>query len=133
MEPLRAEVREVIADHKDAALTPQAMSRLVLMDSFLKESQRHVAQNIRLLPFSASVAKKFGSDSDSLVSVYRKVMAPLTLKDGTVLPANSYVCVPSIDHEVDPTTLSRDWDGFRWARLREKPGHANKHTAVASG
>lgn len=47
-EPLRAEIQKVIAGQNDAALTPQAMSKLVLMDSFLKESQRHVAQNIRL-------------------------------------------------------------------------------------
>ena len=48
MEPLRAEVQQVVAEHDGAALTPRAMSKLVLMDSFLKESQRHVAQNIRL-------------------------------------------------------------------------------------
>lgn len=77
--------------------------------------------------------EKFGPNMGSLVSVYRKAMTPLTLKDGTVLPAGSYVCVSSIDHEADPTTLSREWDGFRWAKLREKPGNANKYTAVESG
>lgn len=67
------------------------------------------------------------------VSVYRKATSPLKLKDGDVLPTGSYVCVPSIDPEADPTTLSRDFDGFRWARLREIPGNENKYLSVTTG
>ena len=48
IEPLRAEIHQVIAEQNDAVLTSQTMFKLVLMDSFLKEFQRHVAQNIRL-------------------------------------------------------------------------------------
>lgn len=60
-------------------------------------------------------------------------MAPLTLKDGTILPAGSYVCVPSIDPEADPKTLRRDFDGFRWARLRKETGRDGRYLSVATG
>ena len=59
-------------------------------------------------------------------------MSPLTLKDGTILPKGSYVCVPSIDPEADPITLSRPFDGFRWARLRQNAGNENKYLGVTT-
>lgn len=60
-------------------------------------------------------------------------MSPLTLKDGTILPTGSYVCVPSMDPEADPRTLKRDFDGFRWAKLRQETGNDTKYLSVATG
>ncbi|KAL9609778.1 MAG: hypothetical protein Q9167_005474 [Letrouitia subvulpina] len=112
--PLCEEVEKVIAEEGTEDLDPRAMGKLKLMDSFLKESQRHVAQNIP-------------------VSVYRKVLSPLTLKDGTILPTGSYVCVPSIDPAVDPKSLTRKFDGFRWARMRKGTSNDTKYLSVATG
>ncbi|KAL9005166.1 MAG: hypothetical protein Q9188_002040 [Gyalolechia gomerana] len=113
VEPLREELQNIMSEEGERDLGPRALAKLPLMDSFLKESQRHVAQNI--------------------LSVYRKVMSPLTIKDGTVIPAGSYVCVPSMDPEVDPKTLTRDFDGFRWARLRKETGNDTRYLSVATG
>lgn len=44
--PLREELERVMAEEGEKNLSPRAMAKLPLMDSFLKESQRHVAQNI---------------------------------------------------------------------------------------
>ncbi|KAL8951312.1 MAG: hypothetical protein Q9222_002711 [Ikaeria aurantiellina] len=112
-EPLLAELDEVISEHGTALLPPRAVAKLVKLDSFLKESQRHVAQN--------------------LLSIYRKVMSPLRLKDGDILPSGSYVAVQSIDPDAHPGSMTRDFDGFRWSRLRADPGNEQKFTAAASG
>lgn len=60
-------------------------------------------------------------------------MSPLTLKDGTVLPAGSYVCVPSMDPESDKSDLTREFDGFRWERMRNVPGNESKFLSVTTG
>lgn len=57
----------------------------------------------------------------------------MNLKDGTILPKGSYVCVPSMDPEVDPNTLCREFDGFRWERLRQIAGNENKYLSVTTG
>ncbi|CAG8952503.1 hypothetical protein HYFRA_00009606 [Hymenoscyphus fraxineus] len=110
---LLSELSHVTHSTGSTELTPSSISKLVKLDSFLKESQRHVSQN--------------------LLSIYRKVITPLTLKDGTVLPANSYVAVPSIDPEARPHAVTRDFDGFRWEKMRSQPGNEQKFTTVASG
>lgn len=49
--PLRQELERVIAENGGSReLTPRSLSKLVNMDSFLKESQRHVSQNLREWP-----------------------------------------------------------------------------------
>jgi hypothetical protein len=49
--PLREELQDIMAEEGDRHLGPKALAKLIKMDSFLKESQRHVAQNIRLLSY----------------------------------------------------------------------------------
>lgn len=114
--PLLSEMSQVIeaeSEHGDGAtLPPRAIAKLLKLDSFLKESQRHVAQN--------------------LLSIYRKVLSPLRLHDGSVLPAGSYVAVQSVDPDARPGSITRDFDAFRWARLRAEPGNARRFTTVVS-
>lgn len=131
--PLCEELEKVIAEGGEDDLDPRAMGKLELMDSFLKESQRHVAQNIRKHFCWSQVLTRQIFESLGAVSVYRKVMSPLTLKDGTILPTGSYVCVPSIDPAVDPKSLTREFDGFRWARMRKDTNNDTKYLSVATG
>ncbi|RMZ76242.1 hypothetical protein DV738_g5045, partial [Chaetothyriales sp. CBS 135597] len=72
---LRAELQQVADDPEGWSVA--SLAKVDKMDSFIKESARHVSQNV--------------------LSVYRKTLQPLHLSDGTILPASSYVCVPSID------------------------------------
>jgi cytochrome P450 len=94
-------------------MTPSSISKLVKLDSFLKESQRQVSQN--------------------LLSIYRKTITPLKLQDGTTLPANSYVAVPSINLETMPGSDNPNFDGFRWEKMRLQAENEQKFTTVASG
>ncbi len=46
--PLREELEHVISEDGGAReLSPRSLAKLVKMDSFLKESQRHISQNLR--------------------------------------------------------------------------------------
>ena len=46
--PLRKELEQVISGQGgERELNPQSLGKLVKMDSFLKESQRHISQNLR--------------------------------------------------------------------------------------
>jgi hypothetical protein len=49
--PLRKELQDIMAEEGDRHPGPKVLAKLVKMDSFLKESQRHVAQNIRTLSY----------------------------------------------------------------------------------
>jgi len=110
-EPLLAELRQVCEEHGSSSLSPKALSKLVKLDSFLKESQRHISQN--------------------LLSVYRKVMAPLHLRDGSILPTGSYVAVPSLNSPIEQSTCN--FEGFRWAKLASISENPQKLSSVASG
>ncbi|ROT39567.1 cytochrome P450 [Sodiomyces alkalinus F11] len=110
---LRAELERVRSTNGREELTVPSLAKLEKMDSFIKESARHVAQNV--------------------LSVYRKALRPLRLSDGTVLPAQSYVCVPSIDPDADQETATRPFDGFRWYRQRiEQPDQGARFLSVSS-
>lgn len=110
---LRAEMEQVRCTDDGEKLTVLSLAKLEKMDSFIKESARHVAQNV--------------------LSVYRKVLRPLRLSDGSVLPPQSYICVPSIDPDADLETTTRSFDGFRWYRQRtEKPDQSARFLSVSS-
>jgi hypothetical protein len=62
VEPLREELSAVMAQEGAEQLTTaQSINQLVRMDSFLKESQRHISQNIRM--FHSCFRKKAIIDS----------------------------------------------------------------------
>ena len=46
--PIREELEQIISEQGgEMQLSPRSLGKLQKMDSFLKESQRHIAQNIR--------------------------------------------------------------------------------------
>lgn len=111
---MQKEIGEVLNRAGEAQPSTSSLAKMVLVDSFIKESQRHVPQNV--------------------LSVYRKTMQRLTLSDGTIIPQTSYVCVPSMDPDARSATGDRPFDGFRWARLRhDRPADESKYLSVAAG
>lgn len=110
---LRTELQQVRSADPQGDLSVPSLARLEKMDSFIKESARHVSQNV--------------------LSVYRKTLRPLRLSDGTVVPASSYVCVPSVDPDADRETQTRPFDGFRWYRQRtEQPDQSARFLSVST-
>lgn len=110
-DPLRAELLSVLKE--DGGWHKATLNKLKKLDSFLKESQR-------LNPPSQLAFNRVVKHS------------PLELYDGTVLPVGTHfnmashailLDAPNLPNSGDPA----QFDGFRYSRLREDPGNANKY------
>jgi hypothetical protein len=118
IEPLRAEHTQYELETAQLAVGEKhkALTKLPLIDSFLKESAR-------LHPFSTSQCPSIRSMEIvlphlriSLVGVRRKAVTPYTFLDGTHVPAGNWVCVPlkSIQRDPDHYRDAEMFDGFRF-------------------
>ncbi|KAF9468819.1 cytochrome P450 [Collybia nuda] len=103
---LREEIKSVIDNE---GLTKSALGKMRNLDSFIKESQR--------------------MSGVGAVSMVRKILKDFTFSDGTTVPAGVTVAVAG-----SPTHLNADYyskpeefDGLRFARLRECDGEGTKH------
>ncbi|RYP89830.1 hypothetical protein DL770_004041 [Monosporascus sp. CRB-9-2] len=107
IEPLRNEILGVMKDG-DGVLHKQHLTQMKMLDSFMKESQRH--------------------SPPSVATYQRKAMVPIKLSNGFNIPVGTIVqCNTNILDETpaewgDPHAF----DGFRFYKLRSKPEDANK-------
>ncbi|KAK1231303.1 hypothetical protein PQX77_005583 [Marasmius sp. AFHP31] len=110
VEPLREEIRTTI--EREGAWSKVAMVQMRLLDSFLKESHRHV-----------------GAQSISMSRIARK---DFTFSNGTVVPAGTSVGLPTLhihrSEEAYPSPYS--FNPTRFSELREKEGEGIKHHMV---
>ncbi|KEY74423.1 hypothetical protein S7711_04463, partial [Stachybotrys chartarum IBT 7711] len=83
--------------------------------------------NVAKLERMDSFIREFGT--------IRKVLSPLKLPDGTVLPVGTVLGVDSHNAIFNNSTLENPGvsDGLRFYNLRAKPGNENKYQAVAPG
>lgn len=51
----------------------------------------------------------------------------VTLHDGTILPAGSHVEFAIVPIQWDNTTDPTKFDGLRYYRMRQEPGHTHRH------
>ncbi|KAL9624335.1 MAG: hypothetical protein Q9160_001582 [Pyrenula sp. 1 TL-2023] len=112
---LRAEIDAVMKNESTPYLTKTSMPKLKLLDSFCKESQRT----------NPLIAASFS----------RKILKDITLHDGTILPAGTHIAVPAREISRDPDIYPDPdvFDGYRYLKLREKPGMENRHQFVSTG
>lgn len=63
-----------------------------------------------------------------------KVMKDFTFSDGTVLPAGTYLSIASFATHHDEAVYSHpyEFDGFRFAHIREEDGEGIKHQMVST-
>ncbi|KAE8377934.1 cytochrome P450 [Aspergillus bertholletiae] len=111
-ELIKALREEVITVVQEEGWKKPTLYKLKLMDSVLKESQR-------LKPIS-------------IVSMRRVATADLKLSDGTYIPKDTFIAVSSErmwDPRIYPDPL--EFDGYRFLKLREVPGHETSAQAVA--
>ncbi|UKZ81607.1 hypothetical protein TrVFT333_009379 [Trichoderma virens FT-333] len=106
---LRKEIIEVLGD---AGWSKQALYKMKLMDSFLKESQR-------LHP-------------PSDVSMNRKVMRRLTLSDGTVLPKGARLMVAARFRDAEIYPEPDAFDATRFLRLLNNTSSNSPHHYVST-
>ncbi|KAF2185203.1 cytochrome P450 [Zopfia rhizophila CBS 207.26] len=108
VKPLREEIEECLAQNQGWTLV--ALNSMKKLDSFLKESQR--------------------INHPGLFSFNRKVIRPIRLSDNTVLPAGSFISMPTYSLARDPEyyTDPLEFKPFRFYEMREKdPENSNRH------
>ncbi|KAI1454030.1 cytochrome P450 [Annulohypoxylon moriforme] len=113
IEPLREEVREVVGKY-GWSLT--AINEMKFLDSFMKESQR--------------------VNHPGLLSFNRKVMQPLHLSDGTLIPAKTFITMATNSIARDPQNYREPdrFDGFRFYKKRQvSEEDAKRHQFVSTG
>lgn len=109
--PLRQEIVRVIGQH---GWSKKSLGDLELMDSFLRESQRHQPMGI--------------------ATMIRLVEKDITLSDGTLLPAGTGIKV--LSNCQDLATFAADPDEFkpwRFFDMRQQPGQQDTWNLVTPG
>lgn len=115
VELLREEAQDVLKLN-GGEWTLESMGQLRKMDSFIKESQRY---------FSATV-----------ITFQRKTLKPITLSDGTYLPANTYLFSPSTAISGDPSVYENpdEFDGLRFYKMRQNtPEDDMRYQLISTG
>ncbi|KAF5556061.1 cytochrome p450 [Fusarium napiforme] len=109
---LRQEIIDVfVAD--GGKWTKQGLTKLMKLDSFMKESARWH-------PMQAG-------------TMDRIAMRDYTLKDGLKVPKGTYMLTPSSASNLDPEVWGPDvleFDPWRFHKLRQAPGQATQHSMV---
>jgi cytochrome P450 len=70
-----------------------------------------------------------------LAAINREALVPYTFSDGTHIPAGTHIRVPTSAIHRNESIYERadEFDGFRFAKLREREGEGNKHHFVTTG
>lgn len=112
--PLREELERVLKED-NGKLVKTSMTKLRKLDSIIKESQR--------------------LNPAGLVQMHREVRSDIHLSDGTVLLRGLFIALPSHNVNMDETVWENpgEFDGFRFEKLRAKPGNENKYQFVTTG
>ncbi|KAH8820226.1 putative cytochrome P450 [Xylogone sp. PMI_703] len=106
IKPLREELETVLAE-TNGNFTKQALTKMMKLDSFMLESQR--------------------CNPPEFTTFTRKVMKPITLSDGTFLPAGTMLQIP-VGFNQHLFKSPDDFDGFRFYNLRQQSKEeANKY------
>ncbi|KAI9434914.1 cytochrome P450 [Lactarius psammicola] len=112
IEPLRHDVETAVAEE---GWTKAGMDKMDKMDSFLQESQR--------------------VDGPGVLSLIRLALRPFTFSNGVTVPAGTLIAVPTAAIHMDGEIFRNpeEFDGFRFAKLRERDGHAvARHQATST-
>lgn len=121
LHPLREEIEEVVASE---GWTKNGLNKMRKLDSFLKESHRWNGLTFRTSCSTPSQTHLLISCLLA-VSVFRKAMTDIILRDGTKIPQGTYIAAPAtaVHHDESTYTSNDVFDPFRFARLREQDEH----------
>ncbi|KAK2874945.1 hypothetical protein FQN49_001919 [Arthroderma sp. PD_2] len=110
LNPIREEIAAVVAKHE--GWTDKALSQMALMDSFIRETMRlHPAGSL---------------------TVARTVMdEQFRFHDGLTLPRGTNIIAPAlaVHYDADNYEDASRFDGFRFARYRQKQGESHRWLA----
>lgn len=137
-EPLRNEIKEVVEE--DGVLQKTSITKLKLMDSVLKETQRinpvSLSKNfysyLRTLPVSSPVGYR-RLTLFSVASIHRYATKDIPLSDGTVIPKGASIVVSSHSREDESIYPdAKTYDGYRFLNKRQEPGNAHRFQLVTT-
>ncbi|KAK7444196.1 hypothetical protein Landi51_08747 [Colletotrichum acutatum] len=129
-EELRQEVVEVL-ESSGGIFTKQSLAEMKKLDSWMKESLRMNAPD---LSKSASSHKNSSPVSYKFEATFQRMATkPVTLKDGTYIPAGTKMELPTSAINFDASIYPdpHKFDGMRSYRQRQKEGMAHKHSFVS--
>jgi hypothetical protein len=122
VEPLRHEVETAVAEE---GWTKAAMDKMHKIDSFVRESMR---------THSAGICPLIRLTKPQLLILYflfpvsfnRLVLRPFTFSNGVTVPPGTMIAAPTdpIHKDGDIYPNPEEFDGFRFAKLRERDGNA---------
>lgn len=110
LEGLRNEIKQVIQeDGLWMQWKKSSFSKLRLLDSFMKESQR--------------------VNPPTLLSYHRIILKDYTLNDGTTLRKGDHVCMPvtAIQNDEVHTSSPEVFDGYRYLKMRQRENEGHLH------
>ena len=140
IEPLRQEIESVLAE--EGALPKAALNKLVLLDSFMKESQRFNPLSfrtcVRILKFSSLpklcshtlIFRELLTHGYAIVTFGRLLHHPLTLSSNITIPAGTIIGVPAyaIAHDQAFFPSPSDFRPFRFV-----PDHPSSSSSSSGG
>ena len=124
IEPLRQEVEAAVAEE---GWTKAGLDKMYKIDSFLRETQRLDGlgiSSVRSLRFPSQLLIPV-----VLVVLVRLALRPFTFSNGMTVPAGTILGAPlnAIHTDGEIYTRPDEFDGFRFAKLREQEGGGSKH------
>lgn len=127
VQPLRDEIKAIMEE--DGVLKKTSLTKMKMMDSVLKESQR---MNPVSMSKSSPPLHVFHDDTlTKAASLHRLASKDIRLSDGLTIPkgANMVVSAHTM-HEESVYPEANSYDGFRFYKIRQEPGQENKHQLV---
>ncbi|KAK2768531.1 hypothetical protein FQN54_000387 [Arachnomyces sp. PD_36] len=111
IQPLRDEIKAVVEE--EGILRKTGLTKLKLMDSVIKETQR--------------------MNPISMTSIHRYANKEIPLSDGTIIPKNASIVISSHNmgnEEIYPG--ANTYDGYRFFNKRQEPGNAHRFQLVTT-
>jgi cytochrome P450 len=129
-EPLRQEMASVLANK---GWSKSALHEMKLVDSAMKESQRHHFGDIgKCLPVRFRVPGR-ADGARTKAAMQRVAQKPITLSDGTRIPKGAFTMVGI--EKMQDTTIFPDphkFMGRRFLEMRQQPGQENRWQFVTT-
>jgi cytochrome P450 len=130
IETLRHDVETAVAEE---GWTKAGMDKMIKVDSFLRESHRINVAGICPLRYSGELQLLMHYCLFS-VGLTRLALRPFTFSNGVTIPAGTVIAAPvtaiHTDGEIYPNP--DEFDGFRFANLREHDGVAGQQVTSTS-
>lgn len=130
IEPLRHDVETAVAEE---GWTKAGLDKMLKIDSFIRESHRISGAGICPLA-TLSEPQLLTHNNLFPVGMARLALRPFTFSNGVTVPANTVIAAPATAIHTDRENYPNpdEFDGFRFAKLREHDGVSGQQITSTS-